>query len=715
MKTLKFIVALSLSAACLLAACKKEEEPPMLAPCAVDPCANPRDCPGQCPEPDRPPGTLPEGRIETEGDFTKTGGKLRGNGKLTFNLSCRRLTLEVEDAEIAFDSDDLFQGLTGKIRMPKGDECFLLGPPSDPGALLQVDMFFFSGEYINEHYRLPFPLEKTGEYFILAVKSDLSLGLCEPGSAAPKESLTFNVNLGQLLWLLDPCDPLEYVDGRSDLLGGLGIGSSKNGRIRYVANFPVNGEIEDFGGKSVRYGAFSVKTVLELEGTLIENLEANARLATKNFLDSELELGYSAGFNGSMGIGLILFTIPLTNASAGLKVRAGTGGAGLNVFLRGVSDPFESWWPDVIPFKPILQNEIRGSYISNTNRFELVMRDKFGIMLPSGPSKAFGENSIETEARITNDEFSFSRDYTLDGHTWKTQAVSRENESELSAAWPETIARNFRDLILDRIGYKIEVVIDPVGLEFDEAWERYRLALDLQGLRWQIPLITQEARKRIADEVRKAKAQVDAQVPGNLCNSILCPSGNRNLASRIKTYIDNRAKTYYNILDDLDKAVDKENDNATTRAQLKSALQKLAANRRFTADQKFGYCLPVVCASAEYHFKFDEDVLSNSDIELLNQAIQNVDRIPEASGQYLAAKDIWDRLQPIKDRINAIRDRIEKNLEDPPLVVKVGFVKTHADNKFTFYFETPAGERKTLLEFDPYDFNSFIDVYYELP
>lgn len=699
--------------------------------CETDPCAHPEKCSLACEREKKnaAPGEVGEDDVDLEGDFEpvpeENGGfGYEGNGTISFQLDCNSLAFEVEDANIQFNSDSLLKGLSGRIRMPESDDCFLMGPPNNPRDLVRADVFFHSGAYINETYELAFELEPEKEYFIMAMRADVNLGLCEPGGSQTIDALTFDINLGQLLYLIDPCDPMKYVDQRLLGVGSKAVGTSRQGNFPFVPEYPLEGKIDTFRGKSLKYGVASFKKWFEVEGLLIQSKTADVRLATDNFLESSFELGYQAGFNGAVSLDLAVLQLAIGQASGGIYAYAGTQGAGLRTYIHGIADPFGMWWPEFIPFKPINEREVSGYFDTQPLVLDLEMRTRIGIELPDGMSVVSGENSMETTLRFGTEEISYTRAYTLGSQTFDVKGAIRPHESELSAGLPPAFINNLRQEIIDRLDLKLEE-IEAVEIDYTDAFEGYQLALGLDGLRKQIPAITAEARRRIDVGLKAGKKEASDRLPEIVkCND--CSDG--SLESQIHDWIEDIGREYKAILNEMDAAVANTNDNAATRQQLEAALRKLISRRNLTGKRTFkDFCLKqnvlvgTICINnpaggrtinlADYGIV----VLNDSEVALLTLAADKVPAIPAAADRYLAVKEIYDRLKPEGDRIGKLRKGFEARTQPLPEIGRVGFVKVHATGKFSFFHEKGNGERVVMEKaFDPFKPETILDSFYGL-
>lgn len=671
------------------------------------------------PPPPNEPGEITRNQMTIDDTFTGTRDTLSGSGSVTFELSCTSFAFEVRNGDLIFGSDNVFKGISGEIRPKSQENCFLVGLPSEPDAFLRADLFFHSGAFIQETYDVEFQLDPEKDYFILGVRSDIGLGLCKPGSTGAEESLTLNANLGQILYLMDPCDPLIYLDARSDLIGGLAFGLSLNGNLTYIPDYPVDNNISELGGRALRWGSFSFKDFFEFEGVYIENQEITAELSKNNFLESDINIERSGGFNGSISVGVPLISLPIGAGSAAFQLKGGTIENEVNIFLRGIVDPISSWWPDVIPIEPIQQEEIRGSFTSVGNRFELFWSNKFGLLLPSGPSVISGENSLESVAEINNDSLLIARNVVLNDQLWGAEFLVEKEETQISATVPEDLLTNWVSTVTNNLSGKLDE-FQEICINYEEAFEGYQLALGLDGLRAQIPGITARVRSAIDGYLNEAKNRAIALIPSNVCSGgLFC--NRAHLRTQICDWIDDIGDSYKADLDRMDAAVADEVDNETTRAELEAALRRLISRDVLRGSRTFSFCVQAgACVNAPNTItvnlaNFNIRIYSDEELAQLNRAADLVSEIPDAYDKFLDAEAIFLPIQPKKDRISGLINDIQNGLETPPSINKLGFVKIHETGQFSFFFQSPTGERVLVeREFDPFDPDSFLDAFYDL-
>ena len=93
----------------------------------------PEDSPEELELP-RTPGMVGVDEVDLEGNFIDLDGTdgfgYEGNGTISFELDCNTVSFEVEDANIQFNSDSLFMGLSGNIALPEAEDGCFIGTPT---------------------------------------------------------------------------------------------------------------------------------------------------------------------------------------------------------------------------------------------------------------------------------------------------------------------------------------------------------------------------------------------------------------------------------------------------------------------------------------------------------------------------------------------------------------------------------------------------------
>ncbi|MEM6772040.1 MAG: hypothetical protein AAF597_15805, partial [Bacteroidota bacterium] len=283
--------------------------------CRVDPCGNPDLCPGACPPAE---GTLDSNRVaftEPSGwdtELTPDGGTTyRGSGELVINTGCGDpLRLPLLSGEVNFGPDGIFRSLTGELSA-ETEACLPGATLVTQAASIRIDLFWQTGLTIAENYDLGFEINPNNNFFVFGFRSDATYGFCNPLNGTILEQPRFDVNIGQVLQLLDPCDPMTYTDVGLIGVGRQAQGRSSNGQLKFVPKLPQLGEVENIDGQSIRYGSFTYKEIIEIEGMLIRSVPWSIDLNETEILASDFEVGYEAGINGTGSLPLGLFSIPV--------------------------------------------------------------------------------------------------------------------------------------------------------------------------------------------------------------------------------------------------------------------------------------------------------------------------------------------------------------------------------------------------------------------
>ena len=685
--------------------------------CYDDPCGNPDKCPGACPaigggdDLDSTRFVLPERENWVIQSSPDGGETWSGSGEVIINTGCGDpLRLPLSGAHIDFGPDGMFRGLNGELNYTT-NACL---PPAGaaliglPEGNVYVDVFYQPGSFVEDNYHLAFPLDRDRHYFIMGMRIDGTFGICNPLEDVILDQPRFSAD-GQVLRLFDPCTKLKYVDARSSVAGGFATGSSKEGELTFIPNYPQLGEIERIDGRSLKYGTHSVKRVLKLEGTLIRAKTYGVEIHKEDLLESDLSLGYAAGFNGSGKLGLVLFEIPLVAGSASIKAQAGIQESYLRVFLRGESAPFGEWWPDFMPVRPIAETELNGFYATDVDTLEIYQRTKFGLSLPSDEGKA--EYSLEGEGRITMHTFGLRGNLRANEVDWTVLTLSEKEQTVVSFPLPAAFVNDYERAICDYADNRIQEANRFYRDRYLPDSLSFELALDLDGLRAEIPVITRAARNTIDRELAQARSDCRGKLPDIACSGgAFC-----DLPNPCDAYINAKVvpeiNSYRRILDELDAATSRDLSDNAARAAIKAALQKLIDREVLNfGSARVGVCTKaVVCA--DYGIKVTvpartKRVLTAEQVALLRKAHANVDRIPdepypvtaEEYGQILAA-------------LGTAPSACDGGTITDPGATVVGVVIPHGDGEATFYYETANGDRVTTPAFDPLDPLSFFGLF----
>jgi len=671
--------------------------------CITDPCGNPAECPGQCPEFED--GILGKGDLKGEGNVVETDEGMSVDGKLTITTPDNSEVV-LEDAEITilYNEDGTVKSMEGKAAVPSPTDYMEFTDP------VQADLGYYSGKYLNENWDLDILLIDERYYlgFKIAVALELKVGANSDPEATKPLSIKPPVG-GHILYIFDYTDPFYYYSAAQDALGAMSFGESSEGNIPYIPIQPVD-EIVTFDGKSVRGGTFPIFKVIEVSGVMIQGTDFNVELVEADPFPFSFSAGYGAGVNGEFELSLpinnwITFAIPLGEASAAITAEAGTNGIKAQAFLNGLAEPDNSWWPEFIPVKP--GGQIRASgYVQQAGEFDLELSGEFNLELPS--------NTYELDGFMgaTNEAFTMTGNLLASGLTWAAGAEFRKDETEFMANPPQELLDDINSLVdanIDSALLKAETAL----ADLEKATADYEFELSLRGLRSLLPGIVSEAKKRIADEIADGIKSGRDQA-----NKILSDNGLALCSDNISSQVNKLDDPYINALNRLDKAARETNDSETTRKEIEEALRDLAKLNRIdksitvtitAGNKKVNNPSPIPDVPACSIFKDDYnrtvsinvEVLTSEQVLLLNEAADNVKYIAETSDLKIKAQEIFDRV-PAKEILEQLKQDIQTGTKSIPSIEEVGFINYHAQGTFSYYWIAD-GEKTDLSDIDIFD------------
>ena len=671
--------------------------------CVNDPCGNPVDCPGLCPTLDD--GTLSKGDLKGEGTVTETADGMTVDGKLTITTpSDEEIVLEDADITIEYNEDGSIKKMEGTSTPPSPADYMEF---SDP---VEADLGYYSGKYLNDNWDLEIML--VDERFYLAFKIAVALELKVGANSDPDATKPLSIKPpvgGHIIYIYDYTDPFYFYSAAQDALGSMCFGESIEGNIPYVPIQPVD-EIVTFEGNSVRCGSFPVFKVIEVSGTLIQGINFNAELVEENPFPLSFSAGYAAGINGAFELSLpisswITFAIPLGVASAAITTEAGTNGIKAQAFLNGLAKPDNSWWPEVIPVKPGGQIRTSG-YVQQEGEFDLELSGQFSLVLPSN------EYDLQGIMGATNEAFTMAGSVLANGLTWEAGAEFRKGETEFKAKPPQELLDDINSLVnanIDSAINKAETALE----DYEKATENYELELSLRGLRSAIPAIVDEAKKRIAAEIKAGIASGRSQA-----DKILSDEGYALCSDDISKQVNKLDDPYIDALDRLKAAAQNTTDSDQARTEIEAALRQLAsldrlnksvtvtivAGNKVVKDPVFGTTITKKCTftgTFKRTVKVDVQVLTSEQVAQLNLAADNVKYIAETSEIKIAAEEIWKRV-PSKEIMDKLKEDIANGTKVIPGIEEVGFIKDHNQGQYSFYFITD-GVKKELSDINIFD------------
>jgi hypothetical protein len=673
--------------------------------CETDPCGNPAECPGLCPEFED--GTLGKSNLKGEGNVVETENGMSVDGKLTIIVPGNEEVI-LDDAEISieYNEDGTVKNMEGRATVPSPADYMEFTDP------VQGDLGYYSGKYLNENWDLDVLLIDDRFYlaFKIAVALELKVGAKSDPDATKPLSIKPPVG-GHILYVFDYNDPFYFYSAAQDALGSMSFGESFEGNIPYVPQQPVD-EIVTFNGRSIRGGTFPVFKVIEVTGVMIQGTDFNVELVEEDPFPLSFTAGYGAGVNGEFELSLpisswITFAIPLGEASAAITAEAGTNGIKAQAFLNGLADPDNSWWPDFIPVKPGGQIRTSG-YVQQEGEFDLELSGEFNLKLPSSTYEMDGTMGA------TNEAFTMAGNLLANGLTWGAGAEFRKDETEFKAQPPQELLDDINSLVDANIDSAITKAETALA-DLEKATEDYEFELSLRGLRSSLPVIVSEAKKRIADEIADGIKSGRDQA-----NKILSDNGLALCSDNISSQVNKLDDPYIEALNRLEKAAKETNDNETTRKEIEAALRDLAGLNRIdksitvtitAGNKKVNNPSPIPDVPACSIFKnnynrtvsISVEVLTPEQVALLNEAADNVKYIAETSDIKISAEEILASI-PSKEIMEQLRQDIQNGTKSIPSIEEVGFINHHSDNTFSFYWIVD-GEKTELSDvdiFNPY-------------
>jgi len=677
--------------------------------CETDPCSDPVLCPEQCPEFDD--GTLGKSNLKATGNVEETADGMIVDGSLIITTP-EDSEIVLDDAEIVveYNDDRTVKSISGTSNAPSPTDYMEFTEP------VQADVGYYSGKYLNDNWDLDILL--VDERFYLAFKIAVALELKVGANSDPDATKPLSIKPpvgGHILYIYDYTDPFYFYSAAQDALGSLAFGESFQGYIPYVPMQPVD-EIVSFQGNSVRGGKFPIYKVIEVNGTMIQATSFNVELVEENPFPTNFSSGYSAGVNGEFELSLpisdwISFSIPLGEASAAITAEAGTDGVKAQAFLNGLAKPDNSWWPEFIPVKPGGQIRTSG-YVQQEGQFDLELSGAFNLHLPSNVY------DLEGSMGATNEAFTMTGDVLANGWKWGAEAEFRAGETEFSAKPPQQLMDDINSLVNSNIDSAI-IKAETALADLEKATQDYEFELSLRGLRSTIPTIVSEAKKRIADEIDDGIANGRSQA-----NKILSDEGLALCSDDISKQVNKLDDPYINALNRLNNAAANTNDNETTRQEIEGALRDLAnldrLNKSVTVtivagNKKVNNPWPVpdvekctITSSFKRTVKIDVQVLTSTQVELLNTAADNVKYIAETSDIMIEAEEIWKRV-PAKEVMDQLKDDIAAGTKSIPSIEEVGFINHHDEETFSYYWIVN-GEKKELGNVNIFDPDAIADA-----
>jgi hypothetical protein len=508
----------------------------------------------------------------------------------------------------------------------------------------------------------------------VATALEMRIATGETGAAATKPLVVRAPIGGRILMVVDYKDPMYYVYGAHDLLGGAGIGWSYNGRIPFAPTHAVAG-LGTFSGKNTRVGTFPVFKVLSVTGQLVDNSYNEVHLSLEDPFGSRLRAGYQAGFNGEMSLDLFLkdivgLEIPIAAGSGGVWGEASTQNLLRgHAYAVGATSRDASWWPAFIPARPVVGLEVE-AFLKSDGDFKVGLAGEYGWQLASATHTMSGSFEL-TPAAMT------LRGSVKDGNVTLsvTGRVSRDNT---------TVYVTPPEQLISAISADVNKQLSTQIASAQRAWEDlkkatndYELELSLRGLRSAIPAVVDQAKRLLTDGINSALASHQGTI----------------YYSELRSQVQAAAAPYYAMLDQLKAAALDMRDNAQTREAIEAALRAVAARKifRMTYQQR-------VLGIVVYTVNIERRIMSDADAARILSAANNVKYIQETSDIKIRAQQIYDRI-PDRQIFEQVRDDMKNGVIQMAAISELGLVFAHNSNTFSVY-AVIGGQRHELGAID---------------
>jgi hypothetical protein len=629
-----------------------------LAACAddaTDPTVDMQDDPP--PRTDTLPATVvSRGDLRAEGKVTQNSDGFSVQGTLHLNRGAQQTTFANADLRVRFDASNRVTSISGKAEIPSPHERITFADP------VRADVGFFKGKFLNEQRDLGIKLKDDTDYFVydVALAFEMRIATGETGGEATRPLKVRAPLGGRILMVVDYDDPMYYVYGSQDLLGGAGIGWSHHGRIPFAPTHSVAG-LGRFDGRNTRVGSFPVFKILTVTGQMVDNHYSEAHLSLADPFSANLRAGYQAGYNGAMAMDLFLkdiagIEIPIAAGSGGVWAEAST----QNVFrghayVAGSTSRDASWWPAFIPVRPSAALDVQ-AFLKSDGDFKVALAGELGWHLPSGSASMSGGFELTPSA------------LTLKG-------AVRDDNVTLSitgrvTADATTVFVTPPTQLLDAVGTRVNDELDESIRNAQRAWDDlkkatadYEIELSLRGLRSSLPAIVDVARKALTDGINNELSRHSGQIYYN------------QLRSKLLSEDD----AYYAALDRLKAAALDIRDNTQTRQAIEAALRAVAAQKIFRTVFQYKVLGKVVKT-----VNVERRIMSDANAARLIDAANNVKYIKETSDRKIRMQQIYDQI-PDRRLFEDVRDDIRDGVVQMENISELGFVYAHAPKTLRVY------------------------------
>lgn len=636
--------------------------PALLAVACGDP-VGPDDGPGITPPPTDtatvlPPTSVSKSDLEPTGTVVETQDGYTVSGSLAMRTSDTTIIqFQNANVRVRFDENDRVTSISGSVHIPSPHPRIEFHDP------IQSDVGFFRGSYLNEERDLGIRLRDDVDYFLFRYQTAIGMSIAtgETGDEAVKP-ITLGVPGGGSLMIVDYMDPMYYVVGTAELIGDIGFGWSKNGRIPFVPDLPVAG-LGSFDGTSIRTGTFPIFKVFSITGETVDTHPTEVHLTLEEPFDpGDLPRDFQQGWNGEFELDLSIknyggLTIPVSEGSGGIFADASdpTAFRG-HVYGRGATTDNESWWPSFVPIRPIDARTVE-AFATDAGQFEVAMTGKFSLDFPDGETGMAGAVDLGNEAfEISGTVLDRSEEFTLTGRI-------TEEETAMIVEFPNSLL----DAVAERVNGDILPRIDSAQKAWDdlqEATAEYEFELSLRGVRTQIPAIVDAARTSLSDGIA---AELE-------------PHEGKVYYGTLESQLKSRAQPYYDSLDRLEAEAKRTTDNASTRAAIDAALRDVASKKIFTTTITIK--APIV-GTILYSKTISRRIMSDQNADKLLDAASHVPEITATSDRKISMQQIYDEV-PDRQLFEQVRD----DIRDGVIVIRdigaLGFVFPHAEGLRAF-------------------------------
>ena len=614
--------------------------------------------------------------LTPSGDVTQTADGYTVKGELDVKTDQGSVAFANADLDVQFDANNRLRSVSGKVEIPSPSKRVSFADP------VQADVGFFTGAYLNQNRDFNILLDDNTDYFVFNVQAafEMDVATGDTGAEATKPISVKAPLGGQILMIIDYNDPMYYVYGEQDLLGGMGMGWSLNGRIPFVPWHPVNG-MGKFNGKTIRTGTFPIAEVLTVDGEMVDNETTEIHLSQQDPFSPDLRMDYKVGYNGAMSfdVGIkdvVGFTIPIAEGSGGMWREISTQDIFRgHAYINGVTTDDFSWWPSFIEAKPASSLQASG-FIKSNGDFDVTIAGKYGWILPNGEHSMAGLFEVSPEAMVLSGK-------VTDGDVDMSITGNVTADATTVAVVPPP---QLQQMISGQVNDEVDSRIAEAQKAYDDlqkATQDYEFELSLRGLRPAIPPAVDTAESEVKSRIAAEKAKYKNAV----------------YYSQIKSHLNSVQSDILSMLDNLKAKAQSTTDNDAWRAGMEAALRQAASYKIYNST--FNYKVAGVTVKTVH---ISVRVLSDDLAAKLLTAADNVKYIKATSDVKVQMQQVYDNI-PEKEIFERVKDDIHNGVVSIPTLSEFGFALTHDDGAMTVY-ATINGERHDVADVDPFSIAS---------